>query len=146
MNRYYPEGMLIKRLENQEYIGTQKGLEKALERQVILEAPVVLCDHNFNLHVSLGERIRGIIPRCEVEYGRGEVKDIAILTRVGKCVSFMVEGFRKEPSGEVVAILSRRRAQKECMDNYVSALTQGDVIQSKITHIENFGAFVDARL
>ncbi len=143
MNRYYPEGMLIKRLENQEYISTQKGLEKALERQVILEAPVVLCDHNFNLHVSLGERMRGIIPRCEVEYGKGEVKDIAILTRVGKCVCFIVQGFKKEPSGEIVAILSRRMAQKECIENYISTLTPGDVIQSKITHIENFGAFVD---
>ena len=143
MNRYYPEGMLIKRLENQEYIGTQKGLEKALERQVILEAPVVLCDHNFNLHVALGEKIRGIIPRCEVEYCRGEIKDIAILTRVGKCVSFIVQGFKKEPSGEIVAILSRRRAQKECNDNYISALSAGDIIQSKVTHIENFGAFVD---
>ncbi len=143
MNRYYPEGMLIKKLENQEYISTQKGLEKALDRQVILEAPVVLCDHNFNLHVALGDRMRGIIPRCEVEYGKAETKDIAILTRVGKCVSFMVEGFKKEPSGEVVAILSRRRAQKECIENYISSLTPGDIIKSRITHIENFGAFVD---
>ena len=143
MNQYYPEGMLIKRPENQEYISTQKGLEKALEKQLILEAPVVLCDHNFNLHVALGDKIRGIIPRCEVEYGKGEIKDIAILTRVGKCVSFIVQGFKKEQSGEIVAILSRRRAQKECMENFIRTLCAGDIIQSKITHIENFGAFVD---
>jgi small subunit ribosomal protein S1 len=29
------------------------------------------------------------------------------------------------------------------MENYVSNLSPGDIIQTKITHLENFGAFVD---
>ena len=144
MNQYRPEGTLISSFQNHEYISTQKGLEKALEKQVILEAPVIMCDHSFNLHVSLGQKIRGIIPRDEVQYNPNEeTKDIAILTRVGKSVSFMVVGFEKDAAGETIAILSRKRAQRECLINYISTLTTGDVIPCQITHIENFGAFVD---
>lgn len=144
MNQYRPEGSLISSFQNHEYISTQKGLEKALEKQIILEAPVILCDHSFNLHVSLGSKMRGIIPRDEVQYNPNEeTKDIAILTRVGKAVSFIVVGFEKDASGETVAILSRKRAQKECLINYIHTLIKGDIIPCRITHIENFGAFVD---
>ncbi|MBQ4071301.1 MAG: S1 RNA-binding domain-containing protein [Clostridia bacterium] len=143
MNTYKPEGMLIKEFSNLEYTSTQKGLERALERGAILESAATLCDHGMNLHVSLGERIRGIIPRDEVEYSRSEAtKDIAILTRVGKPVCFKVTGFRQE-GGEVVALLSRRAAQMECYDYYISTLCRGDIIPARVTHLENFGAFVD---
>ncbi len=144
MNLYYPEGMLIGTLQNYEYISSEKGLERALERGAILEGTVVLCDHDMNLHVSLGSGMRGIIPRSEVEYSRvGGTKDIAILTRVGKPVCFTVIGFERDSSGETVAMLSRRRAQMECMENYIATLMPGDVIKSKVTHLEGFGAFVD---
>ncbi len=144
MNHYVPEGNLISTFENHELISSYKGLERALEKQIILEAPAVLCDHNFNLHVALGSGIRGIIPREEAAYSpKEEVKDIAILTRVGKPVCFMVTGFEKNSSDEVVAILSRKRAQRECYLNYIETLAAGDIIPAKITHLENFGAFVD---
>ncbi|MBQ8415250.1 MAG: S1 RNA-binding domain-containing protein [Clostridia bacterium] len=145
MNEYKPEGSLIKTAKNYEYISSLSGLEKALERQVILEAPVILCDHNFDLHVELGSGIRGIIPRCEVEYSPdGEpVKDIAILTRVGKTVCFKISGFKLTSKGETVALLSRRAAQRECMENFLVTLCPGDIIPAKVTHLEGFGAFVD---
>ncbi len=145
MNEYTPEGMLLSTTKNYEYTSSLEGLASAQERGVILEAPAVLCDHSFNLHIELGGGIRAIIPRSEVQYTRhGELtKDIAILTRVGKPVCFKVQGFEKLPSGEVLAILSRRAAQAECLANYISALTPGDIIKTKITHLESFGAFVD---
>lgn len=145
MNKYMPEGALISTLRNREYTATAEGLQTARERGVILEAEVTLCDHNFNLHVDLGPKIRAIIPRDEVQYLREgeEVKDIAILTRVGKAVCFKVKGFEKSASGEITVILSRRAAQIECMNNYISTLIPGDIIPTKITHLENFGAFVD---
>ena len=31
----------------------------------------------------------------------------------------------------------------ECMHNYISTLVPGDIIPTKITHLESFGAFVD---
>jgi len=144
MNQYAPEGNLITGFENHELISSIKGLEKALERQIILEAPAILCDHNFNLHVALGSKIRGIIPRDEVQYSpKEETKDIAILTRVGKPVCFKVMGFERGRDGEQIAILSRKNAQRECSLNYIEALQPGDIIPAKITHLENFGAFVD---
>ncbi len=145
MNKYKPEGMLIKTPANYEYISSKKGLEKALEEQTILEAPVVLCDHNFDLHVELCAGVRGIIPRDEVEYSPegAEAKDIAILTRVGKPVCFKVCGFRRTHTGEWIAILSRRAAQRECVENYIASLSAGDIIPARITHLESFGAFAD---
>ena len=145
MNEYRPEGFLIKTSKNYEYISSLAGLERALERQIILEAPVVLCDHNFDLHVELGGGVRGIIPRSEVEYSAdgSAVKDIAILTRVGKTVCFKVSGFKRNSNGDPVAILSRRAAQRECIENYLKGLLPGDIIPAKVTHLESFGAFLD---
>ncbi len=146
MNKYAPEGSRISTPQNREYISSLAGMERALERQAILEAPVILCDHNFNLHVSLGGGLCGIIPRNECEYirdGAQEIKDIAILTRVGKPVCFKVSGFKRNENGDSIAILSRRAAQRECTLNYISGLMPGDIIPVRVTHLENFGAFVD---
>lgn len=143
MNRYLPEGSLISTEENYSYIKSKEGLERALNDQAILEAPAVLCDHDLNLHIQLGE-IKGIIPKNEVMYSKADgIKDIAILTRVGKTVSFKVNGFERNARGEITAILSRRAAQKECLDIHIKDLLPGDIIPAKVTHLESFGAFVD---
>ena len=145
MNEYKPEGSLIKTEKNYHLLSSKAGLERALEDQIILEGPVVLCDHNFDLHVQLPSGIKGIIPRDEVEYSTsGEpIKDIAILTRVGKTVCFKVIGFKTSQNGECTAILSRKAAQRECVENWLKALLPGDIIPAKVTHLERFGAFVD---
>ena len=145
MNKYSPEGTIIHTAKNYEYISSEEGLRRALERQIILEAPVLLCDHNLNLHIELPCGMRAIIPKDEAQYVKDgdTAKDIAILTRVGKPVCFKIIGFEQSPSGTKTAILSRRRAQSECISNYISALTPGDIIPVKITHLESFGAFVD---
>ena len=145
MNYYTPEGGLIATAENREYTATRQGLERALVDGAILEGTVTLCDHNFNLHVKLGGRLTAIIPKAEVQHTEGSerVKDIAILTRVGKPVCFKILGFERDEYGETVAIASRRAAQRECMEYYIAHLTPGDIIPTKITHLENFGAFVD---
>ena len=145
MNLYKPEGALLSTYQNHEFISSKEGLEKALECGKILEAPAVLADHTFNLHIELGNGIRAIIPRSEVQYtAPGEaVKDIAILTRVGKPVCFKVQGCKRSGAGESIAILSRRAAQEECIREYISGLIPGDIIPTKITHLENFETFVE---
>ena len=145
MNKYRPEGALISTLKNREYTCSLAGLEMAQERGIILEGGVILCDHNFNLHVDISPKIRAIIPKEEAQYVKDgeEIKDIAVLTRVGKTVCFKVKGFEKSASGETVVILSRRLAQMECINNYISTLIPGDIIPTRITHLESFGAFVD---
>ena len=145
MNEYKPEGMLISTLKNHEMTSSIDGLKYALNIGAILEANVILCDHSLNLHVDLGVGIKAIIPKGEVQLTKeGElVKDIAVLTRVGKTVCFKVKGFELLQSGEMLVILSRRSAQAECLVNYISGLIPGDIINARITHLENFGAFVD---
>ncbi len=145
MNKYYPEGSLISTFQNRDLISSKAGLERALENQIILEAPAILCDRDFNLHVSLCAGVCGVMERDEVEYIKGneQTKDIAILTRVGKPICFKIKGFKREEGGQITAFLSRKEAQRECLYNYVETLSPGDVIPAKVTHLECFGAFVD---
>ena len=140
-NKYLPEGSLILTPENREYISSYAGLERARIEGKILEGIVTKCDSGLmRLYVDL-YGITGVIEReeCLLE---NEIKDIAIITRVGKAVSFKVMQLTRQ-NGEVRAILSRRAAQRECMERYLMDLTPGDIIPAKITHFENFGAFLD---
>ncbi len=142
-NSYLPEGMVIGTPENREYISSLAGLERAMHEGKILESTVILCDSALCLHVDL-YGIRGIIPREDAVYAREgeEIKDIAVITRVGKPICFKVMGFDRE-GGKTVALLSRRAAQEECIRCSLSSLIPGDIIPAKVTHLENFGAFVD---
>lgn len=142
-NIYAPEGSLISLPENREYVSSLAGLEKAFVEGRILEATALLCDSALRLHVDLGD-ICGIIEREESVFCRsGEViKDIAVITRVGKPVAFKVTGFRRE-EGRMVAVLSRKAAQEECQKYYLASLTPGDIVPARVTHLESFGAFVD---
>lgn len=147
---YYPEGALIQRAENQLYLRSRKTLEDALARSVTLESMCVMCDcSTMQLSVDLPGGVRGIIDRDEVCYVPTEnksgtdVKDIAIITRVGKPIQFKIMYIENDPSGGVRAVLSRKAAQRECYNKYVSSLGCGDIIPARVTHLEPFGAFCD---
>lgn len=143
LNSYKPEGMLYPTPENREYISSAQGLERAMAEEKILEAPVTLCDNEMRLYVDLCGGI-GVIEREDSVFSPcGEsVKDIAIITRVGKPTCFKVVGFFEE-NGAKIAKLSRKEAQRDCYFSYVSQLECGDVIKAKVTRLENFGAFAD---
>jgi small subunit ribosomal protein S1 len=139
---YKPEGFHVGS-EGREIFYSQSALEKAAATGKILEAQAMLCDSEFSLYVDLGS-MKGKIPRSEaVYYPSGEeIKDIAVITRVGKTVAFKILGFVVE-NGETIAILSRKEAQKSCLENYLMTLSPGDVVDAQVTHLEPFGAFVD---
>lgn len=141
---FYPEGRLIDSFENKYYLKNFSNFTEAYSSKKILEARAVVCDSEHNLIVDLGF-IKGIIPHDEGAIGlkEGLVRDIAVISKVNRPVCFIITGFQKNSLGETVAVLSRRLAQEICMDNYVSNMTPGDVIRAKVTHLENFGAFVD---
>lgn len=143
MNKYYPEGKLIDQRANRQALRTIAGLLDAKEQGLILEAKAVLCDTDHNIIVDL-PCCKGIIPRCEGAIGidDGSTRDIALLSRVNKPVCFKVLSV-EERDGERTAILSRREAQTEAMENYINNLKPGDIIPAKITHLEQFGCFVD---
>ncbi len=125
-------------------IGSAEGLQEAARRGMILEARAVLCDREHNLTVDL-PAMRGVIPRQEGALGirDGSVRDIAVLSRVGRPVSFMVQKLCVDDGGKPFALLSRALAQQRCADEYISRLRVGDVIPARVTHTEPFGAFCD---
>ena len=142
-NLYLPEGGLISTNSNRDHISSLQGLERAMLGGKILEAYAVLCDGASDLHVDLCG-IKGIIERDECIYSPSgdPIKDIAIITRVGKPVCFKVLSIT-ERNGEPTVYLSRRLAQMECYEYYISELISGDIIPARITHLESFGAFAD---
>ena len=144
INAYKPEGLIMGSAQNRELLLMGRaGLERAMEKGIIMESTVLLCDGEMNLHVDL-RGVTGIIPKDEVCLCRNgeDVKDIAVITRVGKPVCFKVTSI-EEKCGKTTAYLSRREAQIECKQNYVNDLIPGDIITSRVTHLEPFGAFVD---
>ncbi|MBQ4065806.1 MAG: 30S ribosomal protein S1 [Clostridia bacterium] len=143
MGEYKPEGGLLASPANRAYLASEQGLERALVEDVILEAMAVRCDGDMRLSVDLG-CMKGVIDREDalLTHDGEAVRDIAVITRVGKAVCFKVMGFFFE-GGRRVARLSRREAQRECYDAFLCGLIPGDVIDAKVTHLESFGAFVD---
>ena len=138
---FYPEGM---NAELDRQFTTPEALRRAMMQGSVLESRVLLCDREHNLHVDLGA-MRGIIPREEGAVGidDGTVRDIALISKVGKRVCFSILGFQREDDGPFTAILSRRAVQLRCKAEFLDTLEPGDVIPARVTHLEKFGAFID---
>ncbi|MCL2020397.1 MAG: S1 RNA-binding domain-containing protein [Oscillospiraceae bacterium] len=144
MTEFLPEGELFCREENKLCISSREALEECIATNRTVEAPCIVCDSRHNLIIDFGF-MKGIIPRCEGAIGieEGITRDIALISRVNKPVCFKVTGFAEDSFGRDTVTLSRKAAQQECMQNYVASLITGDVINVKVTHLEQFGAFVD---
>ena len=139
-----PEGSIIASAANRRALASVYGLHEALADGRTLEGRVTLCDGAHDLHVDLG-CMQGIIPREEGALGidSGAVRDIALISRVGKPVAFRVTGFDEDEDGRTRALLSRRAVQADCVARFVRALEPGDVIAARVTHMESFGVFAD---
>lgn len=144
MKDYYPEGTLINTDENKKYMVNEAALCLAQSLKIILESNVIMCDAEHNLVVDLG-CMKGIIPRDEGAIGikEGKTRDIALISRVGRSVCFVVIGFSTDYMGRKYAVLSRRVAQQKCLDYILDNKHSGDIIDARITHLESFGAFCD---
>lgn len=144
MAEFYPEGILINTAANKNALSSLQGIKDAMVRGQLLEARAVLCDKEHNIHVDMGV-MKGIIPRNEGAVGieEGYIRDIALISRVGKPVSFIIEEIKKNDEGRLYAVLSRKKAQKRVIEEYSDLLEAGDIIEVKISHLEAFGAFCD---
>ena len=144
MNGFYPEGKLYNTQENKRYMLSPATLLDAQIRGVVLEAPVIMCDTDHNLIVNLG-CMKGVIPRREGAIGidSGTTRDIALISRVGKPVCFIITEIKSDDDGELYALLSRKKAQTLCKSYIESEYKIGQVIDTVVTHLESFGAFCD---
>lgn len=144
MVEFYPEGILIDKAENVRAFKSLNTLNEAYLDERILEARAIVCDADHNLIVDMG-CMKGIIPREEGALGikEGKVRDIAVISRVNRPVSFIITDFIRSGNGGTMAVLSRSKAQERCMEQYIDYLKNGDVINARVTHLEPFGAFAD---
>lgn len=142
IKNYYPEN--ISPLTYFDNACAASSLKDALIDGSILTGIVDTCDKNGNLLLDLGG-IRGIIPYDEFDFSPSgkQATSFARLVRVGKKTCFKVIGFEVDRNGERSAILSRREAQKECFENYVSSFKVGDTVSVCIIGTAPFGVFAD---
>jgi small subunit ribosomal protein S1 len=139
MNEYLPEGGLYIKEENRRFTESVKALEECIVSGRTVEAICIVCDSNHNLIVDFGF-MKGLIPKNEGAIGidDGSTRDIALISRVNKAICFKVTGF-----ADGMALLSRKQAQLECIAEYIDTFTPGNIIRAKVTHLEQFGCFVD---
>ena len=119
-------------------------LRAAMASGEILQATALAFDTNRRLRFELcGHRAYMPYEEC-LDVAPGEtIKDIAVLTRVGRPTCFVVTGTAKEENGDTAYLLSRAAAQRACRTEDLDTLENGQVIPCTVTHIENFGAFCD---
>ena len=139
---YYPEGMFPAEL--QAGAMTRDQLKKAFAEGAILEGVARSATAAHDLLVDLGG-IQGIIPREETAIGiaDGSVRDIAILSRVGKAVCFEITSLEGLYSDKPTLVLSRRRAQEKALSYLLHEVPLGTVLPAVVTHLDRFGAFCD---
>lgn len=144
MTEYVPEGGIINSIANKNALQNISSIQEAYRNGTLLEARAAVCTAEHDLILDLNG-IKGIIPRVEGAIGieSGTTRDIAVISRVNKPVCFYITGFEHDGAGRPVAICSRRKAQQECLKNYLDKLSAGDVIPAVVTHMESFGCFAD---
>lgn len=137
-----PEGRYLDTEENRTLCSSLQGLKEAMSQNLIVEGIALCCEEGYGITVDLGN-FQGFIPWEEGALGLSEgfVREIAILTRVGRPVSVVITDLQMD-SEKVTPILSRRKAQ-ETARNQILALGDGTVLPATVTRLENFGAFVD---
>ena len=110
----------------------------------ILQATALAFDPRRQLRFDLGG-VRGVMPfaACAEGADTGAVRDIAVLTRVGRATCFVIESLDEDAEGRPLCRLSRARAQQMCREEYLDGLEPGDILPCAVTHIESFGAFCD---
>jgi len=120
-------------------VPSKEALLAAAQDGSILQATAARCDVQHNLIIPL-DGMTGIMPReeCALGIDTGKTREIAILSRVGKPVCFQVLRIRGD-----VAYVSRKRAQQRAFEQLLHK-RPGDILPVRVTHLEPFGAFVDA--
>lgn len=143
IHTFKPEGLLYGTAPNTSYLSSPAGLERAMLSGAVVEGLVTLCDSHLRLHVDLGAAEGILEPQDAVLLRAGEtMKDIAIVSRVGKPIAVKITGLERR-GDRLIASISRRLAQRDCLENQLLCLRSGDLIPAKVTHLESFGAFLD---
>lgn len=136
--KFIPEGWL----ETKESFN-ENVLTSALNNGEILQGIVNECDSNYNLYVNLGNNIKGIIPRNELESINvdeyGYCNPSICKNKVNSFVQFKV----KEIYDNNRILLSRKNVQEEALDWVKESLQPGMIVNGIVKNIRKFGVFVE---
>ena len=114
-------------------------LRAAMASREILQSTALAFDTQRQLRFELGG-CRAVMPfgQCADGADTGSVRDIAVLTRVGRPTCFVIEGIDTDENGQPVYRLSRAEAQRMCKAEYLDQLQPGDILPCRVTHLESF--------
>lgn len=134
--RFNPEGWFVNKNEI-----TTNTLQNAIQTQEILEAKVVKCDENFNLHVQFADNKIGIINKDEVELISNSVnfKENISTSKVNRYVQFKVKGIDEANH----YVLSRKDVEKDAINWIKNEVQEGTVLKGIVKSIQPYGAFVE---
>ena len=129
--KFIPEGWNPK----EEY--TMNQLEEARIKGKTIEGFVTSCDENYNLHVSLGNSIVGVIPKDEFELNNN-IKPSIYKNKENTVVQFKVIDLDNNN-----ILLSRKAVKQEAFNWIRSSLKTGDIVCGIVKNIRPFGAFIE---
>lgn len=129
--KFIPEGWNPK----EEY--TIEQLEYAKLFGKTIEGFVTSCDENYNLHVSLGKNIVGIIPKDEFELN-DNIKPSIYKNKENTAVQFKVIDMSDNN-----IMLSRKAVKQEAFNWVRDDLKTGDIVCGIVKNIRPFGAFIE---
>lgn len=123
---------------------TAAELRAAMASREILQATALAFDTQRQLRFEIGG-VKAVMPfvQCADGAENGTVRDIAVLTRVGRPTCFVIDALDTDENGQPFYRLSRAEAQRMCKADYLDTLQPGDILPCTVTHIEPFGAFCD---
>ncbi len=120
---------------------SKSEVKEVAEKGEIIQGRVTKCDSNYNLYVDLGNEIKGIIPRDEIEAinidETGFPKPNICTSKVNKIVQFKV----KDISNNDVAILSRKAVGKEALQWLRKDLTEGTIVDRNCKEYKTIWSF-----
>ncbi len=121
--KFIPEGWIEKKDELDNNL-----LNKAFSNGDVLQGYVENCDSNYNLHINLGNNIKGIIPRNELEEINtdkfGFCNPSICKNKVNNFVQFKI----KEIDDYNNVILSRKNVQKQALEWAKKELKPGSIV------------------
>ena len=133
--RFVPEGWN----EDVEKLSLQKIQEYKDENKTV-QGIVQSCDEQYNLHIQLGDKIEGIIPRSEVEDIEEGVPDERLCTgKVHKYVQFKIENIENDNK----VLLSRKSVQQEALQYIKNDMQVGQQVTGIVKNIRPYGAFIE---
>lgn len=139
VQKFIPEGWET----NYSGIITMDKINEAFTNNEVMQGYVNKCDSNYNLYVDLGNSIKGIIPREEVEAinidETGFPKPNICVNKVNKIVQFKVKDIKSEDT----IILSRKAVGKEALNWIKTNVNEGMVVCGIVKNIRPYGVFIE---